>query len=187
MYFRMADDNETEYFYLRVARAGNPAAMDAAQYAAYNKGVLLWDMLGYYQGPAIIKKNEKNHIKLVVSGMQMIVYVNDLKRATLEIPRLEGNTRSGKLAFDCKCAISNLIIKPDAVEGLSPLEGFDPTHHDPRYIRAWQVGEPQPLPPGEELYDGKFPRGLATWNDIAAERRGLVNLSRVIGKSESRR
>jgi hypothetical protein len=73
------------------------------------------------------------------------------------------------------------------VEGLSAHEGFDPTHHDPRYIRSWQVSEPQPLPQGEELYDGKFPRNQVAWTDLTAERRGLVNLSRVFGKSESRR
>ncbi len=187
MLFRMADGNEAESFYLRVARAGNPVAIDAAQYAAVTKGVTLWDLLGHFQGPANIKKNEWNHIKLVVSGKQMIVYVNDLNRATLEIPRLEGNTQSGSLAFNGKSAIANLAIKPGAVEGLPAREGFDPTHHDPRYIRAWQVTDPQPLPKGREPYEEEFPRLQTTWQNIAAERRGLINLTRVLGGSESRR
>jgi hypothetical protein len=187
IFFRMANNNETEYFYLRVARAGNPAAMDAAQYAPFTKGVNLWDLFDYYQGPANMKKNELNHIKLVVSGRQMIVYVNNGDRATLEIPRLEGDTQSGSLAFNGRCVISNLIIKPDAVEGLSAREGFDPTHHDPRYIRLWQMSEPQSLARGKELYEADFPKADTKWQNIDAERRGLVNLTRVFGGSESRR
>ncbi|MEK6783699.1 MAG: hypothetical protein AABY93_18505 [Bacteroidota bacterium] len=184
--FRMVDNNESEYFYMRVSRAGNPVAMDAVQYAPIIKGVNLWDMLDHYQGPANMKKNEWNHVKLVVSGKQMIVYVNDMDRTTLEIPRLEGNTTSGSIAFNGKCAIANLVIKPDAVEGLSAREGFDPTHHDSRYIRVWQVSEPQPLPKGKELYDGEFPKSETKWQNIEVERRGLVNLTRLHGLSERR-
>ncbi len=187
IFFRMADNNETEYFYLRIGRAGNRTAMDAAQYAAFIKGVNLWDLLDYYQSPANFKKNEWNHIKLVVSGRQMLVYVNDMIRPTLEIPRLEGNANEGKLAFNGRCVIANLVVKPGEVEGLSSREGFDPTHHDPRYVRSWQVSDPQPLPRGRELYDGDHPKPAASWQDINAERRGLINMTRIFGASESRR
>lgn len=187
IYFRMADDNETEYLYLRVARAGNPVAMDAIQYAAYAKGVNMWDLLDHYQGPASFSRNEWNHIKMVISGKQMVVYVNDMTRPALEIPSLEGNTSQGKLAFNGKCVIANIVLKPGQVEGLSSREGFDPTHHDPRYIRAFQVNEPQPLPKGRELYDGDFPKLAVSWNTINAERRGLINLTRLFGASQSRR
>jgi hypothetical protein len=187
IYFRMSDNSETEYFYLRLARAGNLAAMDAAQYAAYNKGVNLWDLLDHYQGPANFRMNDWNHIKLVVSGRQMLVYVNDMTRTTLEIPRLEGNTSSGRLAFNGRCIIANLVIRPGEVEGLSPREGFDPTHHDPRYLRTWQHNDPQPLPRGREVFEGDFPKPSVVWNDIQAERRGLINLSRLYGGGDGRR
>ncbi len=186
LFFRMADANETEYLYLRTARAGNPMAMDAVQYAAFTKGVNLWDLLDHYQGPANIKKNEWNHIKLVVSGRQMIVYVNDVERTTLEIPRLEGEPISGSIAFNGTCTIANLIIRPDSVEGLSPREGFDPTHHDPRYLREWQVSDPKSLPKGRELYEGEFPGPDTRWQSLSAERRGLVNLTRLYGTGERR-
>ncbi len=186
VFFRMADVNESEYFYLRVARAGNPMAMDAVQYAAFTKGVNLWDLLHHYQGPATIKKNEWNHIKLVVSGRQMIVYVNEHERTTLEIPRLEGESLSGSIAFNGLCTIANLIIRPDAVEGLSAREGFDPTYHDPRYLREWQVCEPKSLPIGRELYEGEFPKPDTKWQTLSAERRGLVNLTRLYGVGERR-
>lgn len=180
IFFRMADNRETEYFYLRVARAGNPVAMDAAQYAAFHKGVNLWDMLPHFQGPAKISKTQRNHVKLVISGKQMIVYVNDTI-PTLEIPYLEGNFNEGGIAFNGRCILTNLVIKPGAVEGLPARAGFDPTHHDPRYIRTWQATEPQTMPKGKELSDDDFPKANTAWKVINAERRGLVNLTRLHG------
>jgi hypothetical protein len=185
--FRMSSPDEREYFYLRIGRANNPSAMDAAQYAAYSKGVNLWDLLDHYQGPANFKVKEWNHVKMIVSGKQMVVYVNDISRPTLEIPRLEGDVDAGSLGFDGLCVIANLVISPNKVENLPAREGFDPTHHDPRYIRTWQVTEPLPLPRGRELFEGDFPNSATKWREINAERRGLVNLTRVFGKSDNRR
>jgi hypothetical protein len=187
IFFRMADNDESEYFYLRIGLAGNPVAMDAVQYAPLIKGVNLWDMLDHYQGPANFKKNEWNHVKMIISGKQMLVYLNDMSRATLEIPRLEGNTTAGKLAFNGKCAIANLVVKHGDVEELSPREGFDPTHHDSRYIRAWQINDPQPLPRGRELHEGDIPKLAVPWKEIKAERRGLINITRTYGTADQRR
>ena len=187
IYFHMANSDETEYLYLRTARAGNPVAMDAIQYAPYNKGVLLWDMYYWFQGPARIKKDDWNHIKIIISGAQMIVHVNDLTTTTLEIPQLEGNHKTGLIAFDGKCVVANVVIKPGVTEGLSARAGFDPTHHDPRYIRSWQVSKPFELPRGKELVDADFPTNATEWLTFVAERRGMINLTREYGNSTNRR
>jgi hypothetical protein len=106
---------------------------------------------------------------------------------TLEIPRLEGNTASGSLAFDGDVMISNLTIKPGETEGLSPLVGIDPTHHDPRYIRSWAVSQPITTPKNVDFSADFFPKAEDAWEVINAERRGLINLTRKFGKSETRR
>jgi hypothetical protein len=186
VYFRMKDRQESEYFYLRVGRAGNAAAMDAAQYAPIIKGINMWDMMDHFQGPAEITRNKWNHVKLVVSGQQMLVYVNN-SRPTLEIPRLEANTSEGTIGFAGQCVIANLVVRPGQTEGLPPSAGFDPTDRDPRYLRTWLLSQPQPLPEGREPFSGDFPKGNATWQNVEAERRGLVNLTREFGASESRR
>jgi hypothetical protein len=188
LYFRRQDENETECVYLRVDRLTNPVAMDAIQYAGYNKGVNLWDLLPHYQAPVPdFKINSWNHIKLIVSGKQMVVYVNDRPLPVLEIPRLEGNTEQGGLAFDGAGYIANVVIRPNVLEGLPSREGFDPTYHDPRYLRNWLVSAPQLLPNGQELFSGNLPKPETAWQSVAAERRGLVNLTRIFGKSDSRR
>ena len=187
IYFRRADEQESEYFYLRSGFAGNTLATQAIQYAPLLKGVLMWNMLPWYQGPADFKFHQWNHIKLVISGAQLLVYVNDLHRPALEIPRLEGNILEGGLAFEGKGYIANLVLRPDVTEGLPAGEGFDPTHSDPRYGRTWLVSQPMPLPKGRELTMDDLPKTDTGWQKIEAERRGLVNLTRLYGKSESRR
>ena len=187
IYFRRADKQNNEYFYLRVGNAGKPLAIDAIQYAPIVKGVLLWDMLPWYQGPADFKVKQWNHIKLVIAGAQMLVYVNDMQSPALEVPRLEGDNKEGALAFDGRGYLANLVVRPGVTEGLPWGPGFDPTHSDPRYGRSWLVSQPMPLPKGRELTMDDLPKSDTGWEKITAERRGLVNLTRSYGKSEGRR
>ncbi len=186
-FFRRQDTKESEYFYLRMFAAGIPNIMASVQYTPIIGGVNLWNLMPYCQGAASIVKSQWNHIKLVVSGAQMLVYVNDLNRPALEIARLEGNTTTGGLGFDGKAIIANLVVTPGATEGLSPVAGFDPFYNDPRYLRQWSVSQPIPLPKGQELTTGDLPKKGTAWTTTWAERRGLVNLTRLYGNSESRR
>jgi hypothetical protein len=187
IFFRRQNPAESEYFYLRVRGEYNPGALWTIQYAPFIKTVNMWDMLPYYQAPAALKINEWNHLKLVVSGAQMRVYVNDPNRPVLEVPQLEGNTTEGSLAFTGKSYFANLVIKPNQTEGLLPTAGPDPTEHDPRYLRQWQVTEPVLLPEGNELSYTKLPDSATTWQPITAERRGLVNLTRRFGIEKNKR
>ncbi len=186
-YFRWKDSKENECFYFRTERAGNPQAIDAIQYAPIINGVNLWDMLFHYQTNADFKKDDWTHVKLVISGKQMRVYVNDTLRPALEVPMLEGNITSGTLAFDGMVIISNLIIKHNSVEGLASEAGIDPTSSDPRYLRKWQVSTPLATAKGIDFSDDYVPNADTKWEDITAERRGLINLTRKFGKTEGRR
>jgi len=186
-FFRRQDGKESEYFYLRVFAGSIPNMQTSVQYTPIIGGVNLWNMLPYYQGPAKFAKGQWNHVKLVVSGAQMLVYVNNLLRPALEIPKLEGNTTTGTLGFDGKAIVANLVVTPDATEGLSPVAGFDPFYSDPRYLRQWSVSQPIPLPKGRELTDDDLPKTGTAWREVSAERMGLVNLTRLFGNSDSRR
>ncbi len=186
-YFRWQNADETECFYFRTARAGNPTAVDTAQYAPVVKGINLWDMLGHYQTNADLQKQAWNHVKLIVAGAQMRAYVNGATRPTLAVPRLEGNVTRGTIAFAGEAIVANLVIRPHAVEGLSPLAGVDPVDNDPRYLRQWQVTTAATIPAGIDFSYDLIPKPEAAWSPIEAERRGLINLSRRFGKAEGRR
>jgi hypothetical protein len=187
VYFRWQNADENECFYFRTAQAGNPTAGDAVQYAPSLGGINLWDLLGHFQGNASFQKQTWNHIKLVVSGAQMRAYVNSDSQPTLAVPRLEGNVTNGRIAFEGEAVIADLVIKPDAVEGLAPVAGIDPTDNEPRYLRHWQLSQSAVILKGIDFSYDLLPKPDAAWTPIAAERRGLINLTRKFGKSESRR
>jgi hypothetical protein len=187
IYFRHRDSLESECVYLRVGKKNSLKENDAIQYAPVLQGNLIWDVMGHYQGPARIYNDKPNHMKLVIAGNQMKVYVNDLKTPSLEIPILEGNTRTGSIALEGYVEFANLVIKPNATEGLSFARGADLTNHDANYIRKWNVSEPQPFADGKELGGEHLPTDKTVWDTISAERRGFINLSRRYGFDRSGR
>jgi hypothetical protein len=113
--------------------------------------------------------------------------VNSESRPTLAVPRLEGNVANGRIAFEGEAVISNLVVRPDAVEGLSPVAGIDPTDNEPRYLRHWHLSQPAVIPAGVDFSYDLLPNPDTAWTPIEAERRGLVNLTRKYGKAVARR
>lgn len=187
LYFHWKDKMENECFYFRTHTAEDSTAMDAVQYAPHVSGVNLWDLFGQYQGNAYLKKSTWNHVKLVISGQQMRAYLNDMQWPVLEIPRLEGNTSNGTIAFDGESVISNLIIKMGDTENLPSVAGVDLTAHDPRYLRSWQISNPFETPANIDFGSDFIPKTDQKWEAITAERMGLINLTRKFGGSEKRR
>jgi hypothetical protein len=199
VYFRWQDNNEAECFYFRTRRgAGNPYAMEAVQYTPIIKGTMCWDAMAHYQTNAVFTQTTVSHVKLVISGRQMRVYVSPgvsaegsagagLARPVLEVPALEGNTTHGTLAFAGQAIISNLVLKPGKVEGLSPVAGPDPVANDPRYLRHWMVTAPDSLPKGIDFSYALVPGAATSWEPIDAERLGLINLSRRYAAQRSHR
>ncbi|MBP1653146.1 MAG: hypothetical protein H6Q26_3303 [Bacteroidetes bacterium] len=180
-YFRRSSNNESECFYFRLFKAPNIDAEDAIQYAPIIKGVNLWDMLYQYQRNAMIDTSGWNHVKLVISGKQMRVFVNGRMDMPLEIPYLEGTNDHGGLAFEGHAIFANLILKPDQVEGLSPWPGTDITDNDARYLRKWQISQVINMPEKIDFNYALLPDKTTVWDTIRAERRGLINLTRKYG------
>jgi hypothetical protein len=187
IYFRQQNAKESEYVYLRTKRDDSKRDNDDIQYAPVVNGVLLFNMMSPYCGPALVHNKEWNHVKLVVSGLQMHVYVNDMHAPVLEIPRLESSSQTGTIGFDGLAYFANLTIKPNEVGNLSPLEGIDPTKHDMNYIRQWDITASRIMGQGKELTIGDLPKDTTQWTKITAERRGVVNLSRKFGASDTGR
>jgi len=187
IYFRQQNAKESEYVYLRTKRDDSKRDDDDIQYAPVINGVLLFNMMSPYDGPAPVHNKEWNHVKLIVSGMQMRVYVNDMNEPVLEIPRLESISKAGTIGFDGLAYFANLTVKPNDVGNLSALEGIDPTKHDMNYIRNWDITASSIMGRGKELTTDDLPKDSTQWNKITAERRGVINLSRKFGASDTGR
>ncbi len=182
---------ESESFYFRTGwAAGHPEIMEGVQYTPVIKGVSCWNLMPHYQGNASFRQDAWNHIRILIAGRQMLVYVNSDIRPTLTIPRLEGNTTHGSFAFAGQMTIAHLVVRPVLTTEISShggLEDYDPTDNDPRYIRHWQVTQPDTIPAGIDFSKNLMPGKQSTWSPIQAERRGLVNLTRLFGGNLPRR
>ena len=180
--FRRRDEDTYGLFYLR-PRPKCEQAVDCIQYAPQTHGVLLWDMFPQYQKPAPVRQGEWNHIKLVVSGQRMNVFINGTKAPSLKVGHLEGDTLDGGLALQGPGIFANLTVTPGATEGLAKAAEKDPTAGDGRFVRNWQIAPPSKLAADHEPALADLP---TSWKQLTAERGGLVNASREFGLPFSR-
>lgn len=179
--FREHDENNFELLYLR-PDPNCPAWRACIQYAPQTHGVLLWDFYPQYENRAPLRENGWNHIKMVISGRRLNVFVNDAPLPNLQVGRLEGDALQGGLHLQGPATFANLVITPGAVEGLSPEPAADPTGRDRGIVRNWSMSAVSALAPGKEPIYHEMPGASQSWKTITAERNGLVNLSRQYGR-----
>ena len=149
-----------------------------------------------YQAAVNLFETGWNHIKMVVHGKQMRVYVNDMKKPALWVPAMEGITEKGGIGLEGNVIYANLKISPNATEDLPAIAGYDPTYNDPRYLREWQVTQPVEYPFGKDLLEGipvspgvqidsaYLPKDT-TWKTITTDRRALVNLTKELSGTKN--
>jgi hypothetical protein len=179
--FRRQDEKNFELLYLRPDPAC--AAFHACmQYAPETHGVLLWDLFPQYQTRAPLRENGWNHIKMVISGRRMRVFVNDAISPTLEVGSLEGDTANGGLHLQGPATFANMVLTPDAVEGLSIAPDSDPLEGDQGLVRNWRLSNFSSLPNSQGAMYNEMPPDSQEWRAISTERGGLVNISRVYGR-----
>ena len=179
--FRQQDDDNFELLYVRPDPAC-PAFRACMQYAPQTHGVLLWDLFPQYQTRAPLRENGWNHIKMVVSGRRMNVFVNDVPSPTLEVGRLEGDAVTGAVRLQGPGTFANMVITPDAVDGLSPEPASDPLSADRGVVRHWRLSSFSALPNGKEATFDDMPGTSPEWKTLSTERNGLVNISREYGR-----
>ena len=179
--FRQQDENNFELFYLRPDPAC-PAFGACMQYAPQTHGVLLWDFFPQYQTRAPLRENGWNHIKMVVSGRRMNVFLNDAPSPTLEVGRLEGDAMKGGLRLQGPGTFANVVITPNRVDGLSPEPASDPLEGERGLVRNWRLSPFSALANGKDPMYNELPGASAEWKTISTERSGLVNLSREFGR-----
>jgi len=175
--FRQRDANTAEEFYIRVG-PNCPASQDCLQYTPVTHGRMLWDTYIQYQKPAPFIENQWNHIKLVISGRRMNAYVDRQVEPSLSVDRLQGDALAGGIELQGPATFANLVLTPDAVEGLPSQPAADTSADDPRYLRAWELAAPARLVEGADPLAANVPAASADWTKIHAEDNGLVNLAR---------
>lgn len=175
--FHQKDGDTAEMLYIRVS-PDCPASQDCLQYVPIIKGRVLWDVYPQYQAPAPFRENEWNHIRLVISGRRMNVYVNGRTEPSLRIAHLEGDASTGTIAFEGTAYYANLTLAPGVTDGLDPHAPVDPVAGDRRYLVRWQGTDPVSMDATDHLSLSNMPSSGSRWSPVTADYGGLVNLSR---------
>jgi hypothetical protein len=180
VWFRQQGQDSAESFYLRVG-TDCPASIECIQYSPVSHGNEEWDVYPEFQAQAPVKASGWNHVKLVISGQRMNVYVNGEIHASLAVARLAGAASSGQVQLRGDAMFANLDIKPGAVEGLAPAPLISAADTDRRYVRQWQLSPVSTLARGAEISYAERPAAGVAWEKITAESKGFVNIGRQHG------
>lgn len=186
--FRMQSESELEEIYLRPHKSNLP---DALQYAPVFDGRSAWQLFHGPGGtaPVGIDHGAWTHVRLIVKGRQAVVFVGDMTRPALVIPRLAREPAAGYVAIQAFLPAnvpgSGPIARYADVQVRPDYTPFDfstikaPAAAGPGAVREWRVskryvpadGDPAALP--ADL----FAQGAQT---VTAEPSGLVLLNRFI-------
>lgn len=181
--WRLQDDGNYEEFYIRSHQSGNP---DANQYSPHFNHISSW-ALYYGEGYAVPMEysyNEWIHVKIIVSGKDGEVYIEDMENPALVIKELKRDIKAGKVGLHVLGftpghfanftyqSISNPPLKISKKPESTP-EGT---------ITSWLVSNNF----SAEYLENKFTLAEDEeqefdWTELETESNGLANLSRVQG------
>lgn len=172
-----------------------PVSDDCIQYMPTAHHVFEWDLYGQYQTRAPIKPGEWNHIKLVVSGHRMNVFVNGASSPTLAVGELQGGFTDGSIRLHGPASYAHLTIVPNKTDGLSAATAADPAGTDRRYIRQWFASVPFVMPSrmdatlqektGIDPVYASVPAASTSWKPVAPDPGALINLTRWFGAAQT--
>jgi len=181
--FRMRDPQNGEEFYIRSfpdCRAEN----DCIQYSPVINGFLLWNVYPEYQSRAGVLPDGWNHVRLIVSGKRMNVFINDSIQPTLSVGELLGGTQAGGLELHGPAAFANLTVAPGKTDGLSPVPLPDSMGNSVGIVHDWSLGPLTPLHYGLAPTYAERPQHPKAWKHLRSERFGILNLNRQFHASE---
>lgn len=174
--FRQGPDGTADMVYIRVG-PDCPAAHDCLQYLPLFHGRIPWDMYPQYQAPAPIRVDAWNHIRMVISGERLSVYVNREAVPSLQVDHLAGENARGTIALEGKALYANVTLAPDVVDGIPASAAAGTATSDAGYLTEWEIADPRPsAQPGEPTLAGQPSSG---WRALHAGHDGLVDLARI--------
>jgi hypothetical protein len=198
--FRMLDDGEHEEVYLRPHKSALP---DALQYAPVYQGQSQWQL---YHGPGAtaavgFEPGAWTHVRLVLRGDKAALFVSDLGRPALVIPRLARTpapgyialrglappgTGSGPIARYANVRVDTTVPDDDfapprrAARDQAAPPGSAVELVAPGSVREWSVSRAFAVPNDAPAPELPGPGVLGEFQRVPAEPGGLVVLHRYV-------
>ncbi len=177
IWFRQQGSESAENFYLRT-ESDCPSSIECLQYAPVSHGQVQWEVYPQYEAGAPVHATGWNHVRLVISGQRMNVFVNGQAQPALQVEQLAGDAAAGAIQLRGDARFANLRVLPDVVDGLARRAPPDPSDADAGLVRHWQVSPVSTLARGSAPGVDAMPPATAAWEPLDAERGGFVNLAR---------
>ena len=191
--FRQHDD-AADALYFRPS-ADCAVSEECIQYMPTAHHVFEWDLYGQYQTHAPINFEGWNHVRLVLSGARMQVFINGARSPTLAVGTLVGGFPSGSIRLHGPASYAHVTLAPDVTGGLHAPASSDPARSDRRYLRHWLASTPFVMPGrtdatlhetvGVDPVYASLPKETASWKPVPLDPGGLVNLTRWYGEAQT--
>jgi len=186
--WRMQDFENYEEFYLRPHQSGQP---DANQYQPVFNGLTAWQLY-YGDGYAALVRYDFNqwfHVKIVVSGKNAEIYIEDMEKPALFVNELKRDTRSGRVGLSAGNFAPVHFSNFSYATNTPTLKGKakTPEPMPAGTIMSWQISNAF----GEKSLERKHQLTPAdkeklTWTTLNCEASGTANLARLQGLREGR-
>lgn len=183
IWFRQQGTESAENVYLRT-ESDCPTSVECVQYAPVSHGNVEWEVYPEYQAGAPVHASGWNHVRLVVSGRRMNVFINGEAKPSLAVGSLAGDAEEGAIQLRGDASFANVRLAPGLVDGLDPAPLKNPLEDDARFVRRWSLSPVTLLPRGEEAKLAAMPAPGAAWESIVAEAKGYVNIARQHGTAK---
>jgi len=178
--FRNRGSDGEEELYLRPESC--PGA-ECLQYTPRIHQFLGWELYPEYQAAASIHAGAWAHLRLVISGRRMSVFVNRESRPALVVPHLEADALAGAIRLRGNARFANVVIQPGVTEGIVGRFKSVPPRSDTHLLRHLSIMAPVAFPAEGAPLITDVPRDRS-WSTLYAERKGMVNLTRAYGPTD---
>ncbi len=181
--FRLQDNTNFEEFYLRAHQSGNP---DALQYTPVFNGMSAWQL---YHGPGFggavnFQFDKWMHIKLIVSGNNAELYIDNQDQPVLYMHDLKRELKPGKVGIKTNRFspghYANFSVTPMENPVLKSKKK-SPEETAAGTVTAWSISGAFP----ENTLENKSlltdaDKNNREWKKLESESSGLANISKVV-------
>jgi len=188
-FWRMQDADNYEEFYIRPHQSGQA---DANQYQPVFNGVASWQLYYGANYSAAVKYdfNQWLHVKLVISGKSMEVYLKDMDTPALFVSEQKRELKQGRVGLSvgsfAPAYYSNFSFTP---MNNPPLKGKAkaPEATPAGMIMSWLISSPIEGKSLEEKYQlTEADKQKLSWRKFECESTGIANLARLQGLKDGR-
>jgi hypothetical protein len=183
--FRLKSFEEQQLIWFRMHKT-NGLAGDAVQYAPAYRGVSCWQLNPKANAAAKLPKNEWVHLKLVIRGGTVTLYVKDMTKPVMTVDRLRAGPAAGSIGLwtlrKGEIYFSNFSYQAgDDGETAEPKPVVPPN-----VVADWRLSPSYPISAVDAVpttYPARPLAEVGSWTSPEVDFDGLVDISRYHGTS----